>query len=95
MATRIAYGPATDDASRKDDLPELVRIYNHYVTHSIITFDTQPVTVESRLQWFERFSESVRYGARTAPQPTWMRTLPLECELADQPSDHNRNGKLG
>lgn len=43
---------------RKDDLPELVRIYNHYVTHSIITFDTQPVTVESRLQWFERFSDT-------------------------------------
>ncbi|MBO0728350.1 MAG: N-acetyltransferase [Acidimicrobiaceae bacterium] len=39
------------------DLPELVRIYNHYVENSYATFDTEPVTVESRTGWFERFSE--------------------------------------
>jgi phosphinothricin acetyltransferase len=41
----------------RDDLPELVRIYNHYVESSDATFDTEPVTVDDRIGWFERFSE--------------------------------------
>jgi phosphinothricin acetyltransferase len=45
-------------SATQDDLPELVRIYNHYVENSYATFDTQPATVESRLGWFERFSEA-------------------------------------
>ena len=43
------------------DLPELVAIYNHYVMNSHATFDTQPVTVESRTDWLERFSTVGRY----------------------------------
>lgn len=41
----------------RDDLAALVRIYNHYVTRSIATFDTDSATVESRLPWFETFSD--------------------------------------
>jgi len=44
-------------AATRSDLPELVRIYNHYVENSYATFDTQRVTVEGRIGWFERFSE--------------------------------------
>jgi phosphinothricin acetyltransferase len=40
------------------DLAELVRIYNHYVTNTHITFDTVVFTVEQRRPWFEKFSES-------------------------------------
>lgn len=53
---------ATDAAirvrpARRSDLPELVRIYNHYVENSHATFDTEPVTVEGRTSWFETFAE--------------------------------------
>ena len=41
----------------RGDLPELVSIYNYYVTNSHATFDTEPVSVESRIGWFERFCE--------------------------------------
>jgi phosphinothricin acetyltransferase len=41
----------------RSDLPELVSIYNYYVTNSYATFDTEPVTVESRAGWFEGFCE--------------------------------------
>lgn len=41
----------------RDDLPELVSIYNYYIANSHATFDTEPVTVESRIGWFEGFSE--------------------------------------
>ena len=40
------------------DLPELVRIYNHYVTASNITFDTEAFTVDQRRPWFDGFSDS-------------------------------------
>lgn len=36
-----------------DDLNEIVRIYNSTVPSRLVTADTEPVTVESRLKWFE------------------------------------------
>jgi len=42
---------------REEDLPALVEIYNHYVLHGHVTFDTEPATVESRRSWFSTFSD--------------------------------------
>ncbi len=39
------------------DLDALVRIYNHYVLSSHVTFDTETVSVDARRPWFEGFSE--------------------------------------
>lgn len=44
--------------ARRDDLARLVVIYNHYVEHSAATFDTEPVSVESRIAWFDSFSDT-------------------------------------
>jgi phosphinothricin acetyltransferase len=38
------------------DLNRLVEIYNHYVTETHITFDTEPFAVAARTQWFTQFS---------------------------------------
>ena len=38
------------------DLNRLVEIYNHYVTETHITFDTEPFAVGARTQWFTQFS---------------------------------------
>lgn len=46
---------------RTADLPALVAIYNHYVETTHITFDVEPLTVEARRPWFERFSADGRY----------------------------------
>ena len=43
------------------DLPELTRIYNHYVTETPITFDVKPFTVEERRPWLESFSPDGPY----------------------------------
>ena len=43
------------------DLPGLVRIYNHYVTTTHVTFDTEPFTTEERRTWFEGFADSGPY----------------------------------
>ena len=39
------------------DVPRLLEIYNHYVEHSHVTFDLEPVSLERRLEWFRGFSE--------------------------------------
>lgn len=44
-----------------DDLNQLVQIYNHYVTETHVTFDTEPFAVNERIQWFNQFAETGRY----------------------------------
>ncbi|AEW98612.1 GNAT family N-acetyltransferase [Streptantibioticus cattleyicolor] len=45
-ATRTLIRPGGED-----DLDELTRIYNHYVTGTPVTFDTEPFTPEQRRGW--------------------------------------------
>lgn len=44
--------------AEQGDLPELVRIYNHYIANTHITFDTRVFTVDQRRPWFESFAAS-------------------------------------
>jgi len=39
------------------DLPAIVRIYNQAVSHTVATFDTEPRTVEDRLDWFRQHND--------------------------------------
>ncbi len=38
------------------DLSDLVRIYNHYVENTHVTFHTKPFATEERRSWFEGFA---------------------------------------
>jgi phosphinothricin acetyltransferase len=38
------------------DVPALTAIYNHYVESSPATFDTAPVSIENRLEWFGHYA---------------------------------------
>lgn len=40
------------------DLPQLVDTYNHYIEHTVATFDPDPVTVADRSAWFETFADT-------------------------------------
>ena len=44
--------------ARPGDLPRLTEIYNHYIVHTPITFDIDPVTVDDRRPWLAQFAES-------------------------------------
>jgi len=46
------------------DLPAIVDIYNSTIPGRMVTADTEPVTVESRIQWFESHNPDTR--------PLWM-----------------------
>jgi phosphinothricin acetyltransferase len=39
-----------------DDLPRLLEIYNHYVEHTHVTFDVEPLSLEERRRWLEGFA---------------------------------------
>ena len=38
------------------DLSALTSIYNHYVEHTHVTFDTRPFTLEQRQQWLSHYA---------------------------------------
>ncbi len=44
--------PVTIRPLRPSDRPAVVALYNHYVRHSIATFDLEPVTLAERAPWF-------------------------------------------
>ncbi len=46
------------------DLPAIVEIYNSTIPGRMVTADLEPITVESRIQWFHEHSASFR--------PLWM-----------------------
>ena len=97
--TPIHVRPAT-----QSDLAELVHIYNHYVENSFATFDTEPVTVESRVTWLDRFSDVGPYrllvachgdhvagcasSGRYRDHPAFARTVEVGIYL--HPELHNR-----
>ena len=62
---RLRYAGATMPAivrsAALSDLPALTAIYNHYVTHTTITFDLQPFEPEERRAWFDDHSSSGRH----------------------------------
>lgn len=42
------------------DLPEIVAIYNATIPSRMVTADTEPVSVESKLDWFHKHNASCR-----------------------------------
>ena len=56
----VRGGVSLRDA-RRDDLDQIVEVYNHYVATSHATFDIEPKTVEGRRAWLEGFSPTGPY----------------------------------
>ncbi|EHS58193.1 GNAT family N-acetyltransferase [Paenibacillus kribbensis] len=46
--------------ARREDLPDIVDIYNSTIASRMVTADLEPVTVESRIPWFEAHQENHR-----------------------------------
>jgi phosphinothricin acetyltransferase len=55
-------------AATEDDLTVVVEILNHTAATSIATFDTRPVTVAERRDWFAQFSSAGPYRCLVARQ---------------------------
>lgn len=48
------------DYAKREDLPEIIAIYNSTVAGRMVTADLEPVTVESRIPWFEEHTPDKR-----------------------------------
>ncbi|MET3208754.1 UNVERIFIED_CONTAM: L-amino acid N-acyltransferase YncA [Paenibacillus sp. PvR008] len=46
--------------ARREELPDIVGIYNSTIAGRMVTADLEPVTVESRIAWFEAHQEDHR-----------------------------------
>jgi phosphinothricin acetyltransferase len=59
--TPTAASGVTIRAAAIDELPRLTEIYNHYVVNTVITFDTEPLAVDQRREWFAHYAAAGRY----------------------------------
>src|SRR5215472_9687078 len=55
---RVTSDPATVEIrpGTEDDLPSIVEILNYTAANSIANFDTRPISVSERRDWFGQFS---------------------------------------
>ncbi len=52
--------PAMHRGATRSDLPQIVEIYNSTIASRMVTADTDPVSVESRVRWFEEHTPDLR-----------------------------------
>jgi len=55
-----AIAPFAHRLATRDDLSQIVEIYNATIPSRLVTADTEPVSVESRIKWFEDHRPQVR-----------------------------------
>ncbi len=68
-----------------EDLPKIVETYNSTIPSRLVTADLEPVTVESRIQWFKSHSRTRR--------PLWL--VLCDNEYAGWMSFNSFYGKTG
>ena len=50
----------THRLATRDDLPSIVEIYNATIPSRLVTADLEPVSIESRIEWFEQHKPDFR-----------------------------------
>lgn len=53
--------PISIRPAQMQDVPSITAIYNYYVRTSPISFDIEPVSLQSRLEWFTHYGERGRH----------------------------------
>jgi phosphinothricin acetyltransferase len=72
--------------ARTEDLPRLLDIYNHYVEHTHITFDTEPISFEARRIWFGAFANEGPYRLLVAEANGQVLGYASSCEFRIKPA---------
>ncbi|MCA9000849.1 MAG: N-acetyltransferase [Planctomycetes bacterium] len=60
MSEELETEPWTLRHATAGDLPGVCEIYNHYVEHSVVTFDLEPWKVEHKRAWMSQFQTEGR-----------------------------------
>jgi len=97
--------PATED-----DLEAINDIYNHYVLETHITFDDEPVTMETRREWFSHYAVTGRHrllvaadgetvigfasSSRLRPKPGYLTSVETSIYLTPDATGRGAGGQL-
>lgn len=54
MSELPTAGPSPVRPATRADVPAILEIYNHAVLHTTASYDLEPVSLESRLAWFDQ-----------------------------------------
>ena len=60
------------ELAHPDDLPRIVEIYNSTIPSFRVTADLEPVSVESRLEWFATHRTAVEHPESNPKRPLWV-----------------------
>lgn len=52
--------PVVHRVATRSDLPDIVDIYNSTIPSRMVTADTEPVSIESRVRWFDEHTPNLR-----------------------------------
>ncbi|MDX1581524.1 MAG: GNAT family N-acetyltransferase [Alphaproteobacteria bacterium] len=66
------------------DLPAITALYNHYIEHSVATFDYDPFTVEERRAWFAQFGKNPRHLIFVADGPDGLAGYAYALQVRDR-----------
>ena len=105
IQSRPALRPAAEE-----DLKRINDIYNHSVLETHFTFDVEPMTMESRREWFSHYAPTGRYrlvvavagssvvgfacSSRLRPKPAYETSVETTIYLAPEAVGHGVGGHL-
>jgi phosphinothricin acetyltransferase len=94
----------------EDDLEAINDIYNHYVAETHITFDDEPVPMDTRREWFTHYAATGRHrllaaaegktvigfasSSRFRPKPGYLTSVETSIYLAPDATGRGVGGKL-
>ena len=81
MTADLTIRPADDS-----DLASIVDIYNHYVVHSPITFDTRTFAVDDKRTWYESFDNDGTHRLLVAELGGRVSGYASSCGLKSRPA---------
>jgi phosphinothricin acetyltransferase len=101
----LSFRPAAEG-----DLEAINDIYNHYVVETHITFDDEPVLMDSRREWFSHYAATGRHrllvavegktvigfasSSRFRPKPGYLTSVETSIYLAPDATGKGAGGKL-
>lgn len=71
-----------------EDLKRLTEIYNHYITHSHVTFDTEILSLITRESWFKKFSDQGVYKLFVAKKDDVVVGYASSSQIRPKPAYH-------
>ncbi|HSS61987.1 MAG TPA: GNAT family N-acetyltransferase [Candidatus Limnocylindrales bacterium] len=97
-------------AAAESDLAAINEIYNHYVRDTHITFDDEPLSMETRREWFSHYAASGRHrllvaceddqvigyasSSRFRPKPGYQTSVELSIFLSPDATGKGAGSKL-